>query len=209
MDTYYTSSDRGKDTVRGTLAWDTMQRDSRQNSRWVLFWLEFFIIFTCVLSLGYWMTANHHLEDALLVGIIGTSLGVLGIFISAVTGPAGLSVSSARFWNPFDHPIDDFLARRSLEEVCEDSDCRADAYRLLKERATQEREARRFVNRLLSIGVVTALSLVLLVVFREPVYAAFNMIFGLLITQTQHYSMPSAAMKAASLLETQPGALPD
>jgi hypothetical protein len=168
--------------------------------------LEFFIILTTILVLAFAISTDPHVRDAVLIGFIGSALGIIGIFIHAATGPAGRKLPDAASLRIFDSPIEDFVGRYDERDVCEDGECRAEAEELVHNRAQQEREARLPVNRLLSIVVVTVLSLILWLVLREPIFAAINEIAGLIITQTQHYTQPNAVMRYAEALDAEPAA---
>lgn len=181
-----------------SLLWQALVKDSRQHARWMIFWLLFFCVLTTVLVVGYVTIADEHTRHALLIGFIGSGLGILGIVIHAVTGPPVDSPLDPSSLNIFDSPIEAYLSRHNEGDINENEEHRSEARELLRARAAQEREARKTVNRMLSIVVFTALSLVLWLVFHEPVLAAINEVAGLIITQTQHYTMPSAAMKAAA-----------
>ena len=190
------------------LLWQALVKDSGQHARWMIAWLIFFCVLTTLLVLFFSITTDEHTRDALLIGFIGSGLGIIGIVIHAVTGPPVESPLDPSSLNIFHMPIERFISEHGEGYPGWDEEHRAEAKALLLARATQEREARRTVNRLLSIVVVTGLSLALWLAFGEPLLAAVNEVAGLVITQVQHYTMPGAAMKSAGPFEDEGAATP-
>jgi hypothetical protein len=190
------------DTLRETIA-----RDCRQHRRWMYFWLAFYIVLTALLVLVFVTTEKPEVRHAAFIGYIGSALGILGLLISALTGSPGKGLSLVEiggFLNIFHMPLRLFHYEMSSCEV-PPGELVAAAESAVLERAEAERLAWLWINRVPGIVVVTVLSLILWLVYHEPVFAAVNMVAGLLITQAQYYTQPSAAMKALVDIEAAAG----
>ncbi len=190
------------DALRKTIA-----RDCRQHRRWIYFWLAFYIVLTVLLVLVFVTAKKSEVRHAVFIGYIGSTLGIFGLLISALTGSPGKGLSLVEiggFLNIFHMPLRHFHYEMSSCEV-PTGELVAAAESAVLERAEVERLAWLWINRVPGIVVVTALSLILWLVYHEPVFAVANMFASLLITQAQYYTQPSAAMKALVEIEAAAG----
>ncbi len=201
MENHESPNDADQGLTRHGFLLETIVKSCRLHSRWMYFWVAFFFLLTCILSLVYIFSRDIHMKHAVLIGAIGTSLGLIGVCISPLTGPAGKGLLNPAFYNMFEMPLKRFMSDSGLSDSdkSEESLDRADS--VLRQRAAQEREARLWTNRILAIGVVTALSLVLWLVYHEPLFAFVNEFIGLLITQALFYSQPTAAVRTIELVD--------
>jgi hypothetical protein len=176
---------------------EAISKDCRQYSRWTHFWLVFYILLAAVTLTVHLTTGDQHLKHAMLFGIIGGCLGVGGMMISPLTGIAGDTEHGFSSFNIFAMPLKSFT--RAGDTGAEEQAVAKLA--ALRERAEVEHSARLLVNRLPGLAVVSLFSLLLWLVLDEPGYAVVNLVIGLLITQAQLYTQPTAAMKSPALVE--------
>jgi uncharacterized integral membrane protein len=186
---------------------ETIERDCRQHRRWMYFWLAFYVVLTAVLVLVFVTTRKAEVRHAVFIGYIGSTLGILGLLISALTGSPGKGLSLVEvlgFLNIFKMPLQRFHYEMSSCDVPSD-ELLAAAENAVLERAKVERLAWLWINRVPGLVVITTLSIILWLVYHEPAFAAVNMFAGLVITQAQYYTQPSAAMKAIVEIEAAAG----
>jgi hypothetical protein len=184
-----------------------IDEDCRQSTKWVNTWWTFYWIVLALLLAGYFLAPDIHLKHGALIGFILTALGLVGLLLHTTTGtvrppslkPGALSLFETTLTRYASEEMEPGATRNEAEV--------GQAIGALLERAGIEIAARSWVNkvlaptallvfnRLLAPAIVTILSLYLLLVFHEPLIAAINFVIGLTLTQVQHYTMPTAAMK--------------
>ena len=177
--------------------YEVVQLDCRQHYRWLKGWSIFYVVLLCVLVTVNLVASDVATKHATLVGAVGAGLGIIGLFIHLLTGTARKGEYHLGFFNIFDTHLkkhlhaegDSPVGTASTDELISDIEARAELERL----------AGHWANRLLAPAVVTGLSLFLWLVFDEPLFALFNEVIGLAITQAQHYTMPSAALEYVSI----------
>ena len=129
--------------------------------------------------------------------LILVSLGFLGMWISALRGLRGTSITVASFLNLFRFPLVERL--EELEDAgrwsSEDERMQA-AVELLEHQAAAEKEHLAWPNRLLSLSVITIVDLLIWLVWDNWVMALVNQGIAMTVSQV-HISMgPRASIKA-------------
>ena len=184
-----------------------IDEDCRQSTRWVNTWWTLYLVVLALLLTGYFVAPDIHLKHGSLIGAILTGLGLVGLLLHTTTGtvrppslkPGALSIFETTLTRHASDKMEPGATRNEAEQ--------GEAIGALLERAGIEIAARSWsnkvlaptallvFNRLLAPVIVTILSLYLWLVFHEPVIAGINFVIGLTLTQVQHYTMPTAAMK--------------
>lgn len=178
--------------------YEVVQLDCRQHYRWLRRWSAFYTVLLCALVTVNLLASDPATKHATLIGAVGAGLGILGLFIHLLTGTARKGEYHLGFFNIFDTHLRRHL-RGNGEGIPNGAGSEDELRSDIEARAELERLARHWANRLLSPVVVTALSLFLWLVFDEPLFALFNEVIGLVLTQAQHYTMPSAALEYMSI----------
>jgi hypothetical protein len=200
-----------------------IDEDLEQSSRWFHIWWAFYIILTTLMVFGYLTSpstfpGNTALVHASLInGILGV-LGIVGLLMHATTGTVRPPSLKPAAMNMFETTLTRYGSESAGVSVPRDEAEKGKAAEALIERAGIEIAARSWVNKLLAPPAVTILnraiapvivvilSLILWLVYHTGVFAAITLIAGLIITQIQFYTMPTAAMKYVQKTFPQPEA---
>ena len=157
------------------------------------FYLVLIVLFT-VLA----VTAEKPEARGSNIGIlILVGLGFLGMWISPLRGLKGTGVGIGGFLNLFHLPLKDRI--QELKDAgrwsSPEERLRA-AEELLEHQAAAEKEMRSWPNRLLSLAVITAVDLIIWLVWDALVMALINQGIAMVVSQTHITMAPTASLKA-------------
>ncbi len=133
--------------------------------------------------------------------IILLYLGINGMWISPLRGLRGERPGLAGFLNLFRFPLSDRL--RELEEERrweEPADRLCFAEEILERQAEVEKEMRAWPNRMLSLAVITAVDLIIWLVWKNGVMALVNQAIATVVSQVHISLAPRDSMRALSSL---------
>jgi hypothetical protein len=190
-----------------------IDEDLEESSRWFYTWWAFYIILITFMAFSYYSAESTfpssytHLMDVTFInGILGV-LGIVGLMLHATTGTVRPPSFKPAAMNIFETTLTRYGSETRGASAPRDEAEQGKAAEALVERGGIELGARCLVNKVLAPPwatiiartsapvIVTALSLVLWLAYHEPVFAAITFVVGLIATQIQYYTMPSAAMK--------------
>jgi len=191
-----------------------IDEDLRESTRWSHTWWAFYIIlttlmvFSCLTAEGTFAgDTGILLKHVSFINAILGLLGIVGLMLHATTGALRPPSFKPAAMNIFETTLTPYGSEARGASAPLDEAEQGKAAEALVVRAGIEIGARSLVNkalappavtifaRLSAPVIVTALSLILLLVYHTTVFAIITFVVGLTITQIQHYTMPSAAMK--------------
>jgi hypothetical protein len=203
----------------GTTDWASdvqkaIDEDLEQSSRWFHIWWAFYIILATFMAFSaltaevtFHGTTGTLLKHVSFINFILGLLGIVGLMLHATTGTLRPPSFKPAAMNIFETTLTRHGSEARGASAPRDEAEQGKAAEALVERAGIEIAARSLVikplappvatifARLSAPVIVTALSLILLLVYHTTLFAIVTFVVGLTITQIQHYTMPSAAMK--------------
>jgi hypothetical protein len=163
-----------------------IQRDYKSQVTWTWTWLIIYVILTALFIYIFAVAKDSDVKHLALIIFIQTALGIVGIFISALTGNVGEGVPKSQFLNIFANPLKPYVGKSGGGEGAETA---------LGIRAFMEKAAQAPQMRVVAPAVVIILNLILWLAFKQWAFALFNAIIGVGMTQCQYYTQPTAAME--------------
>lgn len=170
--------------------------------RYIFGSIAFYVLLITVFSILVATVKEPEARGADLGILILVTLGLLGLWISALRGLRGRKITPGIFLNLFRFPIMEDITRLEDESRWESEEERSRlALETLHRQADAEREHRAWPNRLLSLSVITVIDLLIWLVWKNWVMALVNQCIAMVVSQV-HISMgPRTAIRAAEAME--------
>jgi hypothetical protein len=163
--------------------------------------LVFYLVLIAVFALLILIAEDPKARGADIGILILVSLGFLGEWISPLRGLRGSGVGFAGFLNLFHLPLADRLDELEDEGRWNSPEERLHfAEELLEHQAAAEKEMGAWPNRLLSIVVITAIDLLIWLVWDNWIMALINQVIALVVSQIHINIAPNASLKALESL---------
>jgi hypothetical protein len=129
--------------------------------------------------------------------LILVGLGFLGMWISPLRGLKGTGVGAGGFLNLFHLPLKDRIQElKGAGRWSSPEERLRAAEELLEHQAAAEKDTRSWPNRLLSLAVITAVDLIIWLVWDALVMALINQGIAMVVSQTHITMAPTASLKA-------------
>lgn len=185
----------GGDSLEGIL--DALRGSLTRTRRYIFGSIAFYVLLITVFSILVATVKDPEARGADLGILILVSLGLLGLWISALRGLRGRKITPGMFLNLFYFPILEDITRLEDEGRWESEEERSrQALETLQRQADAEREHRAWPNRLLSLSVITVIDLLIWLAWNNWVMALVNQCIAMVVSQVHISLGPRTAMRA-------------
>lgn len=190
----------GSDSLERIL--DALRGSITRTRRYIFGSIAFYVLLITVFSILVATVKDPEARGADLGILILVSLGLLGLWISALRGLRGRKITPGMFLNLFRFPIVEDITRLEDEGRWESEEERSRlALETLQRQADAEREHRAWPNRLLSLSVITVIDLLIWLVWKNWVMALVNQCIAMVVSQVHISLGPRTAIRAAEAME--------
>ncbi|MDI6874422.1 hypothetical protein [Candidatus Solincola sp.] len=181
---------------------EALRRSLAATRKYIFGSMAFYLVLVTVFAILVATVKDPEARGADLGILILVSLGLLGLWISALRGLHGRKINPAVFLNLFRLPLTEDLRKMEDHDSWDSEEERLrKAVELLEHQAAAEREHRDWPNRLLSLSVITAIDLLIWLAWKNWVMALVNQVIAMIVSQV-HISMgPRRAIEALASLE--------
>ncbi len=187
---------RTKDEDTGWII-SALRRSEKKTKRYFAASMAFYAVVMLALVIMAVYAREPRQRNAFIAFSVLTYLGFNGLWISALRGLRGQRFTLTGFLDLYRLPLSREISE--LEDVKRWNDMGARLVRaneVLQRRAEAEREHRAWPNRLLSLGVITAIDLLVWLVFHNPALALVNQVIAMAISQLHISLGPKDSMEA-------------
>ncbi len=177
----------------------TLRESERKTRNYFTSTLVFYAVVLAALAVLAFTAGEAKARNAYIGFIILSYLGLNGLWISALRGLRGEKLTVGSFLSLYRLPLTGALEELEKNDKLSDPEGRLRrSEELLRRQSEAEKEHRAWPNRALSIAVITAIDLIIWLVWHNPAMAIANQVIATIISQVHISLGPKASMKAAA-----------
>lgn len=180
----------------------TLRESERRTKRYFVGSIMFYALVIAFLVFLTLTAREASLRNAFIAFIVLSYLGFNGLWISSLRGLRGRKFSLGDFLRLFRLPLTAELRKLEDEDGWDSEEEREHfALEQLELQAKAENEHLAWPNRILSLSVITAIDLLVWLVWHNPVMALANQVVAMAISQIHINLGPKVSMKAVAELK--------